>query len=120
MPKSLALILLLAYVVALTFLSLMNIHKMPSLGSSFDDKLYHLGAYTVFMLLGFNFFRQTQIRYKIIASGTIIVLYGIIIEVLQQTLSTTRTLDAYDMLANFIGVLVGVIIIKLTGDLKLN
>ncbi|OMP31365.1 hypothetical protein BKM32_06460 [Mangrovimonas sp. DI 80] len=120
MPKPIALILLLAYVVALTSLSLVNIHKMPSLGSSFDDKLYHLGAYTVFMLLGFNFFRQTQVKHKILISGTIIVLYGIIIEVLQQTLSTTRTLDAYDMLANFIGVVVGTIIIKLMVNLKLN
>ncbi|GAA0735352.1 VanZ family protein [Gaetbulibacter jejuensis] len=120
MLKKFALILFGGYVIALTILSLINVNGLPSLGSSMDDKFYHIAAYVVFTLLCFNYLRTLSLNYKIGVTIAVGVIYGIIIEVLQNTITTLRTLDFYDVAANTIGILIGVVIIKSSKSLKLK
>lgn len=120
MHKQLALTLAVGYTLFLTLLSLISIKSIPKLGSTFDDKIYHFGAYVVLTLFWFNFYNRTSAKYKIILSAVIACGYGIIVEVLQGVFTTYRTEDAEDVLANTLGVLFAVILIVVHRKIKLN
>ena len=66
------------------------------------DKFAHAGAYALLSFLLQYGFKQAYIP---VLLGTI---YGITIEFLQQAFFYGRQLDVFDMLANFIGCLIGV------------
>ncbi|MEO6348874.1 MAG: VanZ family protein [Aquaticitalea sp.] len=111
MHKYLALAIAVGYTIFLTILSLISIQHMPKLGSTFDDKIYHFGAYIVMTLVWYNFFKRTGQKLKIIFSAIIALTYGIIVEVLQGTFTTYRTEDIMDVFANSVGVLMAVALI---------
>lgn len=113
--------ILLIYLVVLTIGSLGHVSKIPKLGFSFDDKIYHFLAYAMLTALMFNFFRITTITSKIFLSGCIATVYGIIIEGLQAVLTDFRTPDYYDVIANTLGaVFVMLILLRFKDKLKLN
>lgn len=118
--KQLALVALLSFVAALTVLSLISITSMPDLGTNNDDKIYHAIAYFIFTILTYNYFYSIKIKYKMLLSFSIPVIYGIIIEFLQSVVSSTRISDFYDAVANFTGVVIALILIKFIVNLKLN
>ena len=70
------------------------------------DKIVHIGSYSV---LGFSWFLAIRPKISNLKTAVFIVaavtLYGIIIEVLQGLLSAHRKADIFDILANFIGVM---------------
>lgn len=113
MPKQLALILAVCYTLSLTLLSLITLNGIPKLGSSFDDKIYHLIAYLLLTILWFNALRLTSTKFKILYAGIISIGYGIIIEVFQALFTTSRKEDVDDVIANGIGVFLAVVIIIL-------
>ena len=51
MPKKVVLVLAICYTLVLTVFSLVSIKSLPKLGSSFDDKIFHVFAYTILELL---------------------------------------------------------------------
>ncbi|WP_298904467.1 VanZ family protein [uncultured Psychroserpens sp.] len=118
--KKWALPVVILYALALTIGSLATIGDFPSLGSSFDDKIYHFLAYFVFALLVFNYCNTKQMRNAIVISAIVVILYGIIIEVLQNLITSYRTLDVYDALANSLGVLFATVVLKFRNKLKLK
>ncbi len=120
MHKQLALTLAVGYTLFLTVLSLISLKGIPKLGSTFDDKIYHFGAYLIFTIAWYNFFRTTSTKFKILFSAGIAFIYGIIVEVLQGTFTTYRTEDIADVLANSLGVLIAVIFIVIYRKLKLK
>ncbi len=95
---------------------------MPELGSSYDDKIYHFIAYSMFTILAYNYFSYKQKKHKILYAAVFVIVYGIVIEVLQHVLTSNRTLDAYDVLANSLGVLLAVIalVLRKRMNLKMN
>lgn len=107
------------YVIALTVASLINIDGVPELGSSMDDKIYHVLAYAILVLVLFNFLDTKNLKHPIILSSFIAVIYGIILEVLQHMVTATRVSDPYDVWANAVGVVTGVLTIFLARKLKL-
>lgn len=109
--KKTAFPLALCYTVFILAMSLTNLNEVPKLGSSFDDKVYHSGAYMVMTLLWYNHFRFRRTPYKIVFSVTVSLVCGIIIEVLQETLTETRTGDVYDIFANCLGVLTAIVFV---------
>ena len=111
MLKQYALPLVLLYVIILTVLSLVNISGVPSLGSSFDDKIYHSLAYFILTLLCYNYLRITRITHKILITACTTIVYGIIIEALQGKLSDSRISDFYDVIANIVGIIIGLIVL---------
>jgi len=112
--------ILLVYCIALTSGSLGNVSSIPKLGSSFDDKIYHFLAYAVLTFVLYNFILTTFVKSKILLSASIAIIYGIIIEALQSILTDFRTPDYYDVLANTIGVVIALVLIRLKNKLKLK
>lgn len=115
-----ALFLVVFYIVAITILSLINIDRLPKIGSGHDDKLYHAAAYFVFAILTFNYLKKIEVKNAVLVAMVFSVFYGIIIEVLQHALNTNRTFDVLDIAANTIGVILGYFIIQYLNKLKLN
>lgn len=108
MLKKYALILAVPYTVALTTVSLMHLGKLPDMNISFADKVFHFLAYGLFTLLWFwvfyykfenSFFKAVGLAFLLAIS------FGMLIEVLQGTLTTKRAFDLYDALANSLGAL---------------
>ncbi|MGS2727406.1 VanZ family protein [Psychroserpens sp. BH13MA-6] len=118
--KKWALPIVIFYTITLTIASLINIGRVPDLGSNFDDKIYHVIAYFILTILLFNYLNKQQISHVLLKTGVIVIIYGIIIEVLQYILTSYRTLDFYDAMANTFGVILAIIAIKFSNKLKLK
>lgn len=83
-----------------------------------SDKIVHLLVYSLFTGLWFCFFYVLKLKKdnfltSLIKSCGLAFIYGIVIEVLQASLTTSRSGDFKDLIANSIGVLVGVLFIFL-------
>lgn len=116
MLKKTALVLTIIYSVALTYVSLVKLNHVPDIGVSFGDKIFHFLAYSLLtflwfgtFLFKFNFKEKKAITYAAIIS----IIFGIVIEVLQEVLTTYRAMDIYDVIANTSGVLLTVLVIVL-------
>jgi len=99
-----------AITIAIIFLSLL---KLPSTGVDVKniDKAYHSIAYFVLALTWlFSFYKKPNKKYIIVICC---ILFGIIIEVLQSTLTIYRTGDYKDVLANSLGVLLALFIFNI-------
>jgi VanZ family protein len=77
----------------------------PATPGSFD-KVEHLSAYVLLALWFTGLVART--RYWVVASGLLVL--GFVIEVLQWLMNVGRTAEALDMLANTLGVGVGITI----------
>ncbi|MEO9571074.1 MAG: VanZ family protein [Polaribacter sp.] len=96
--------------IGIAYLSLMQVPK-TQLSFTSSDKVYHLFAYfTLTICWLFSFYKKTSLKYKIVITC---IIYGIIIEILQHTLTKYRTGDIYDVLANTIGIILGLIVFNL-------
>lgn len=109
--KQIALPLAAIYTIALSILSLISVKGLPSFGTDYDDKLYHILAYFIltvvwYVALGLN---QNKKRIVHIALGCII--YGIIVEAIQGKLTFHRVWDLFDIVANLIGVIIATLYI---------
>lgn len=114
MLKKLALFAAIIYSGALLFVSLIKLTNVPDVGVDFGDKIFHFLAYFVLAFLWFGAFLyhfNFNKRKAIIYASVFSILFGIIIEVLQDTLTDYRALDVYDVLANTSGVLLAVALI---------
>ncbi len=78
------------------------------------DKLAHTFFYAVFTILLIYAFSKQEIPFllikRIVLSGSIALLYGIVIEIIQGTIFVYRSMEMDDVLANTIGVFIGVLI----------
>ena len=91
----------------------LSLLKVPSTGINVKniDKAYHSLAYfTLAISWLFTFYKKPNKKYVIVV---ICILFGIIIEVLQMYLTTYRTGEYLDVLANSIGVLIALIIFNI-------
>lgn len=122
MAKPFWFIISIAYTIFLAILSFINVHGLPSYGSSFDDKINHFGAYTVLAILWayYLLLRSNKKALLITTLGTMG--YGIIIEFLQNRINPLRTFDLFDIVANCLGVIFGIIIVHyiLKHKVKIN
>ena len=97
--------------VIIAFLSLINLNSTMSVKINHIDKLEHAIAYAFLALGWLLYFKESfsnkKLKY-IVALGC--VFYGIVIEVLQTTLTTYRTASLLDVLANMFGVFVALLV----------
>ena len=107
-----ALYIAIAVTIFIAYLSLSSEAKLD-LGFTFKskDKIYHAIAYFTLAFTWLFAFRNSYSnnRFKILAL-CILTFYGIILEGLQGTITNYRTSDLYDAIANFLGVLLGIIV----------
>tara|TARA_R110002073_G_scaffold62945_2_gene157726 strand:- start:412 stop:786 length:375 start_codon:yes stop_codon:yes gene_type:complete len=117
--KKVTFLVALGYSVALGAVSLITL-DIPNVQISFADKIFHFLAYSLFTVLWYLAFFYTfsfKKRKSIIYAAVLAILFGIVIEVLQDTITTSRTLDVYDALANTFGALVTTMIIGIKNSL---
>lgn len=87
---------------------------MPNFGEfENSDKVKHTLAYSILSFFWLLSCHLGKINVKKLHLILIIIIYGVIIEVLQSSLTTYRTGDLLDILANSLGVLLGYIFLKL-------
>jgi len=104
-------------ILATLFLTIMSLVSVPKFSLGLDiksgDKYLHFSAYLILTLVWY-FALKDRVKEKsvkiFLPLGLIV--YGIILEGLQGSLSTHRTADIYDAMANTAGVLVGLMIFK--------
>lgn len=118
--KQFALPLWICYSVVITLLSLISLHNLPEINMDHNDKMYHAFAYAVFAVLTYNYFKKIVSGNVILITFLVCFFYGIILEVLQKVLNTNRTFDTLDIVANGVGVIVGLFAIRRLYKLKLN
>ncbi|MCL8007939.1 VanZ family protein [Gelidibacter japonicus] len=120
MRKFWALAILVVYAIVLLILSLVSIGGFETLGSSFDDKINHFGAYFLLTILIFNYINTLNLKKGLFYALIIASVYGIIMEVLQKYLTNARMFDVYDMIANAFGAIIAVLFVIFYRKLKLK
>jgi len=118
--KKLLLLVAIIYTIWLTVVSLINLNNVPSLGSSFDDKIYHLIAYVVLSFLWVTYFKTSQKKHITLIVFICMILFGVVLELIQHQLNSNRTYDNYDLIANCLGVVFGTLIALRLNIYKLN
>jgi len=104
------LIIAVGITIGIAYLSLVRV-STQGVGFAGIDKLFHFIAY---FTLSFSwllaFYRKVRLKYVIII---LCILYGILIEVLQNKLTDYRTGDYQDIIANTIGIFIALIFFNL-------
>lgn len=108
------------YTLALIIATFINLNEVPSLGSSFDDKIYHFLAYLGLSSLWTNYFKSSNKKGMLWLVFIIVILFGVLLEVMQHQLNQNRTYDNYDLLANCFGVVIGTLIASRLDIIKLK
>ena len=101
-------------------LSLITIGNVKTIGSSFDDKINHFGAYFILTLLLFNYYNKLELKNALMYALITAFSYGFVMELLQNFLTTSRMFDGYDLVANFFGAIIAVFFMIFYRKLKLK
>ena len=110
MVKKILLPVAIIYTIWLTVVSLINLKSVPSLGSSFDDKIYHLLAYLLLAFLWVTYFKPHSKKHATLIVFSCTIIFGAALELMQHQLNPNRTYDSYDLIANCLGVILGTLI----------
>jgi VanZ family protein len=95
------------------YLSMANSHTFDKVPISIPnfDKFVHFGMYFSFMsVLIFENRKAIKSTGNLFLIGLIPFFYGIIIEIMQSTLTATRTGSIYDAMANLTGILLSILL----------
>jgi VanZ family protein len=107
-----------------TFLILFLSLKAPSGESNFyfpnADKVVHFTFYFVFVFLWFKylFFIQKNKMKNKVALVVVAILFGISMELFQHFFTTTRRADIWDVAANSLGSIMGIIVVSSVFKMK--
>lgn len=115
-----SLLLAISFSLLVLVLSLINMEKIPNFKVSYADKIEHVLAYTVISFFWTLSQKLKKININIFVLLLCIVCYGIIIELLQMSITTNRTGDLLDVLANTTGVFLGLIFLKILSRIYLR
>ncbi|MGB1307515.1 MAG: VanZ family protein [Oceanihabitans sp.] len=115
MLKKVAVPIAILYTILLGVFSLIKISNLPETNISNSDKALHFIAYAILMWCWYTaLFYKTKWHFNktILIAAVFSIVFGIVIEVLQNMLTNTRVADYFDILANVLGVSVVVLILK--------
>ena len=120
--KKVYLLIALIYTIVLLYFSLGDADAvLPETNLKFQDKILHFIAYLGLAILWGYYAILLQIKNAIIYSFLSTLIFGIILELIQEVVNPLRTYDILDLLANCIGVIVGtIIVVWYNGKLKLK
>jgi len=97
-----------SFTIAITIgslISIKNVMELPPVNNL--DKFLHTSAYFLLTLSWlFALKKSVKLKKKYTLVITVIFVYGIIIEVLQESLTINRQADFYDLFANLGGILI--------------
>ena len=124
MRKNYFFILSISFSVILTIFSLKETDDLQEILIPFSDKALHILAYIVLTILWSCYAFLIRPNIKPIRNFVILfvglMLYGMIIEVLQSEITVTRSMEYKDLIANFLGIMIGMLIFNYFIKLKLN
>ena len=103
--------------ILITILSLVTLNDIgKSIPIPFKDKYVHACFYFGFVFLWMNYFNTKKIHpFSIVVFA---IIYGAVIEILQETLTITRQGDFFDVLANSVGAFLGMYVFKTCFKIK--
>jgi VanZ family protein len=113
--KKIVLAIQIVYIVLITILSLVSIDTKTNINVDNADKIVHIMIHAIHVVLLFLVFLKYNISKPILLAIFISITYGIVIEVLQEQLTTKREFDIFDIYANCFGTIIAAIILKLKG-----
>lgn len=102
-----------SYTLGIVYLSLINPSKLPSTSVSVSDKFLHALAYAVLILIWLSVFNLKNKQKVFFWVFICLTFFGIILEVFQSLVTSYRTADWGDVLANAVGLILGGLIFKL-------
>jgi len=115
--------LAIAWTVLIAILCLISFSDLPSIQVKSADKYVHVTFHFIFVLLWGFYVSKSSAKIKIskiIRVVLVSITYGIVIEGLQELLTTTRHADIYDVLANLTGALLALSVFVLIKRRKPN
>ena len=113
--RSIVLTIQIAYIVVITVLSLVSIDTKTNINVDFADKIIHVIIHTINVILLYILFIKFKVAKSLLIAIIVSILYGIIIEILQEYISINRQFDIFDIYANCFGTIIAAIILKLKG-----
>lgn len=111
--KNILLGLAIGWTVSVIILCLISFSTLPSIGVSDADKYVHATFHFVFTMLWGMYFWKQQNKLRIPRIITVVFIslsFGILIEFLQETWTTTRQGDILDVAANLAGALLALFV----------
>jgi VanZ family protein len=109
--KGKMLLIAVAITLILVILSLIKI-PVHNFGVTHQDKWQHCFAYFVLSISWLIVFYKKKKKLVVVVCC---ILLGVIIEILQNTLTSYRTGDYHDIIANSLGVLIGLFVVNKIG-----
>ena len=114
MLKTYFFVITVLYSIALTVVCLIDLNGVIEVKISFGDKIFHSLSYVVLTVLwyytfyyNFKFNKGKALIYAVVIS----IIFGIVIEVLQGTVTTYRSSDIIDVYANSLGAILAAVVI---------
>ena len=101
------------WTVLIAYLSFASPNSLPDVQVSNSDKIAHFSVYFVLTILWtlFFFYEKNLKKTKaILLSGVLAFFYGTFVEVMQSVLTTFRTSDYLDAIANTFGIVIASIL----------
>jgi VanZ family protein len=114
-PKALYFWIALSWTGVIAYLCLTPSSNLPAVSVPYVDKLVHVSFHFAFTLFWFLFFKKQLGSKRVIKPLVLVfifsVFFGIGIEILQGSYTTTRRGDVIDVLANTTGAMIAVLVI---------
>ena len=102
------LLLAIIWTVLITVASLVSSSAIPKVNLLWNDKIVHFLFYFFFVVFwSFALHKNFYLKKYSFIIVVFAIVYGIIIEILQELLTTTREPDLYDVFANALGAIIG-------------
>ena len=114
MLRTYFLLITILYSIVLTAVCLIDLNGVIEVKISFGDKIFHSLAYVVLTALWYYTFYYNLKFNKgkaLINAVVISIIFGIVIEVLQGTVTTYRSSDIIDVYANSLGAILAAVVI---------
>jgi len=111
------------YSMALTIVCLIDLNGVIEVKISFGDKIFHSLAYVVLTVLWYYtfFYNLKSNKGKALIYAVVIsIIFGIVIEVLQGTVTAYRSSDIIDVFANSFGAILAAVVIAVKNKYILN
>lgn len=121
--KKIAVSVSVLYTILLLLICLINLEGLPEKAVQEGDKILHFLAYFILTLLWYNVvskYSDWSFFAVILIVVTCSILFGIIIELLQSKITSSRTADFNDIIANSFGVLIAALLLKFIGTTEVK
>ena len=123
MLKTYFFVITILYSIALTIVCLIDLNGVIEVKISFGDKIFHSLAYVVLTVLWYYtfFYNLKSNKGKALIYAVVIsIIFGIVIEVLQGTVTAYRSSDIIDVFANSFGAILAAVVIAVKNKYILN